>query len=235
MTAKTRLELTWIGKDNRPRVEPRILIEDERLSHHAATRREGDLFDNVLIHGDNLLALRALEQDFTGRLKCVFIDPPYNTGSAFEHYDDGLEHSTWLSMMRDRLEIIWRLLAEDGSLWVTLDDSEAHYLKVMLDEIFGRENFVSTLIWEKADSPRNSARQFSSDHDYILVYSKRPEWKPNKLPRTAESNSIYTNPDNDPRGDWLPGDPYAALEAIEPARAVRDEAESLPLSTAEAA
>ena len=209
MTAKTRLELTWIGKDNRPRVEPRILIEDERLSHHAATRREGDLFDNVLIHGDNLLALRALEQDFTGKLKCVFIDPPYNTGSAFEHYDDGLEHSTWLSMMRDRLEIIWRLLAEDGSLWVTLDDSEAHYLKVMLDEIFGRENFVSTLIWEKADSPRNSARQFSSDHDYIFVYSKRPEWKPNKLPRTAESNSIYTNPDNDPRGEWLPGDPYA--------------------------
>ena len=209
MTAKTRLELTWIGKDNRPRVEPRILIEDERLSHHAATRREGDLFDNVLIHGDNLLALRALEQDFTGKVKCVFIDPPYNTGSAFEHYDDGLEHSTWLSMMRDRLEIIWRLLAEDGSLWVTLDDSEAHYLKVMLDEMFGRENFVSTLIWEKADSPRNSARQFSSDHDYIFVYSKKPEWKPNKLPRTAESNSIYTNPDNDPRGEWLPGDPYA--------------------------
>ena len=125
MTAKTRLELTWIGKSNRPRVEPRILIEDERLSHHAATRREGDLFDNILIHGDNLLALRALEQDFTGKVKCVFIDPPYNTGSAFEHYDDGLEHSIWLSMMRDRLEIIRRLMSEDGSLWVTLDDNEA--------------------------------------------------------------------------------------------------------------
>lgn len=207
MTAKTRLELTWIGKDNRPRVEPRILIEDERLSHHAATRREGDLFDNVLIHGDNLLALRALEQDFTGKVKCVFIDPPYNTGSAFEHYDDGLEHSIWLSMMRDRLEIIRRLMSEDGSLWVTLDDNEAHYFKVMCDEVFGRRNFVNTVIWRKNYSPKSTARHLSEDHDYVLIYAKNAEsWVPNPMPRSEKQNAAYKNPDKDPRGPWKPGD-----------------------------
>jgi adenine-specific DNA-methyltransferase len=209
MTKKTKLELTWPGKEDRPRLEPRILIEDPAKSHHAAVRRDGDQFDNLLIKGDNLLALKALEQDYAGKVKCVFIDPPYNTGSAFEHYDDGVEHSIWLSLMRDRLEIIHRLLAPDGSLWLSINDNEAHYLKVMLDEIFGRANFVDTVIWEKSDSPRNSARQFSSDHDYIFIYSKDVDWIPKRLPRTAESNAIYSNPDNDPRGAWLPGDPYA--------------------------
>ena len=112
--SKNRLELTWIGKDSRPRLEPRILLEDESLSYHAKTRRPNDHFDNVLIHGDNLLALKALEADYTGKIKCVFIDPPYNTGSAFEHYDDGIEHSVWLGLMRDRLEILRNLLREDG-------------------------------------------------------------------------------------------------------------------------
>lgn len=210
MTKKTRLELTWVGKENRPQLEPRILLEDSALSYHAPHRvTDNDLFDNILIQGDNLLALKALEADYTGRVKCVFIDPPYNTGSAFTHYDDGMEHSLWLSLMRDRLEIIRRLLSNDGSLWITLDDNEVHYLKVMCDEIFGRVNFVANVIWEKADSPRNSARQFSTDHDHILVYSKNPDWKPNKLARTEEANSIYLNPDNDPRGPWLAGDPYA--------------------------
>lgn len=209
MSAKTKLELTWIGKEHRPRLEPRILIEEPQFSHHAAARREGDIFDNVLIRGDNLLALKALEATHTGAVRCIFIDPPYNTGAAFAHYDDGVEHSLWLSLMRDRLEICRTLLTEDGTIWVTIDDNEAHYLKILMDEVFGRQNFVTTVIWEKADSPRNSARQFSSDHDYMLVYSKEPDWKPNKLPRTAESNAIYSNPDNDPRGDWLPGDPYA--------------------------
>ena len=109
--SKTKLELTWIGKENRPRLEPRILIEEESLSHHAAARREGDQFDNILIRGDNLLALKALEQEFAGEVKCIYIDPPYNTGSAFEHYDDALEHSTWLGLMRDRLEVLRRLLS----------------------------------------------------------------------------------------------------------------------------
>ena len=207
---RTRLELTWIGKDARPKLEPRILLADPEKSHHAKHRvTSADFFDNRLIFGDNLLALKALEQEYTGKVKCVFIDPPYNTGSAFTHYDDGVEHSIWLSLMRDRLEIIRRLMSSDGSLWITIDDNEAHYLKVLCDEVFGRANFVSNLIWEKADSPRNSARQFSTDHDHLLVYSKNPDWIPRKLARTGEANSIYTNPDNDPRGPWLPGDPYA--------------------------
>lgn len=205
----TRLELTWIGKNDRPRLEPRILIEDVDKSSHAAAKREGDIFDNMLIQGDNLLALKALEANYAGKVKCVFIDPPYNTGSAFEHYDDGVEHSLWLSLMRDRIELVWRLMAEDGSLWISIDDNEAHYLKVLCDEIFGRANFATNVIWEKADSPRNSARQFSTDHDHILVYSKNPEWQPRRLERTEESNAIYSNPDNDARGDWIPGDPFA--------------------------
>jgi adenine-specific DNA-methyltransferase len=112
-------------------------------------------------------------------------------------------------MMPDRLELVRNLMSNDGSLWITLDDNEAHYLKVMCDEIFGRANFVANIIWEKADSPRNSARQFSTDHDHLFVYSKQPEWIPQKLERTEAANSIYTNPDHDPRGDWLPGDPFA--------------------------
>ena len=145
--AGTRLELTWVGKEERPRLEPRILLEDREKSHHAAARRsDSDIFDNMLIHGDNLLALKALEQDFRGKVKCVYIDPPYNTGSAFEHYDDGIEHSLWLSLMRDRLELLHSLLSEDGSLWVSLDDNEQAYFKVMCDEIFGRKNFVANII-----------------------------------------------------------------------------------------
>jgi adenine-specific DNA-methyltransferase len=209
-TAKHKLELTWIGKENRPRLEPRILIEDQTLSYHAPFRAsDEDLFDNRLIFGDNLLALKALEQEFAGKIKCIYIDPPYNTGSAFAHYDDGVEHSLWLSLMRDRLEILRRLLAPDGVLWLTIDDNEMAYLKVVCDEVFGRENFVATIVWEKADSPRNSARQFSIDHDYVFVYSRLPDWKPKRLARTEEANSIYKNPDGDPRGEWLPGDPYA--------------------------
>jgi len=208
--SKQKLELTWIGKDQRPQLEPRILLEDPSRSYHAKQRvTDDDLFDNRLIFGDNLLALKALEAEFAGKVKCVFIDPPYNTGSAFTHYDDGLEHSIWLGLMRDRLEAIRRLLAADGSLWITIDDNEVHYLKVLCDEIFGRTNFVANVIWEKADSPRNSARLFSTDHDHVLVYSKSPDWVPLRLARTEEANSIYANQDDDPRGPWLPGDPYA--------------------------
>ncbi len=170
---KQKLELTWIGKENRPRLEPRILLEDPSRSYHAAHRvSENDLFDNRLIFGDNLLALKALEQEFAGKVKCVFIDPPYNTGSAFAQYDDGIEHSLWLSLMRDRLEILRRLLSNDGSIWITLDDNEAHYMKVLCDELFGRSSFVANIIWEKSDSPRMDARLFSIRHDHLLVYAK---------------------------------------------------------------
>src|SRR5438105_8397880 len=127
--AKQKLELNWIGKDVRPRLEPRILLEDPARSYHASERVAGaDVFDNRLIFGDNLLALKALEQEYTGKVKCIFIDPPYNTGAAFEHFEDGIEHSIWLSLIRARLEILWKLLRPDGSIWITIDDTECHYL-----------------------------------------------------------------------------------------------------------
>ena len=206
--SKQKLELTWIGKEKRPRLEPRILLEDPALSYHAKQRvTEDDIFDNRLIFGDNLLALKALEQEFSGKVKCVFIDPPYNTGSAFTHYDDGLEHSIWLGLMRDRLEIIWRLMADDGSLWITIDDNEVHYLKVMCDEIFGRANFVANVVWQKKFSPQANSVWLSDSHDHVLVYARnKAGWRPNLLPRTADADSRYTNIDDDPRGLWTSGD-----------------------------
>lgn len=202
---RQKLELTWIGKEKRPQLEPRILLEGPDKSYHAAHRvTDNDIFDNRLIFGDNLLALKALEQEFSGKVKCVFIDPPYNTGSAFSHYDDGLEHSIWLGLMRDRLEIIRRLLSEDGSLWITIDDNEAHYLKVLCDEVFGRANFVSNVVWQKKYAPANDALWLSDSHDHILVYARNKEvWRPNKLPRTEEQDTLYKNPDDDPRGPWM--------------------------------
>ncbi len=214
MAAKSKLELTWIGKENRPRLEPRIFIEDQAYSHHAKARREGDVFSNLLIRGDNLLALKALEADFSGKVKCVFIDPPYNTGSAFEHYDDGLEHSIWLGVMRDRLEVIRNLLSPDGSLWVTLDDNEAHYFKVMADEVFGRGSFVTTCIWENFYG-RSNAAAISPSHNYVLVYSplgNQFKYHRNLLPRDEKSSSKYSNPDNDLRGPWRLGPIFAAEE-----------------------
>lgn len=204
MPQQPRLELTWIGKDVRPRLEPRILLEDSEKSYHAAERHsDADIFDNMLIHGDNLLALKALEQDFTGKVKCIYIDPPYNTGSAFEHYDDGVEHSLWLSLMRDRLEILKNLLAEDGSLWVSLDDNEQAYFKVMCDEIFGRKNFVANVIWEKKYTVSNDAKFFSDNHDFILIYARdKDALKINRLARTASMDAAYKNPDNHPKGKW---------------------------------
>lgn len=209
---KNKLELTWIGKyDERKPVEPRILIENKEYSYgHPETGvlPNGKPWNgNMLIHGDNLLALKALEQDFTGQIKCIYIDPPYNTGSAFEQYDDGLEHSIWLSLMRDRLEVIYNLLSKDGSLWISLDDTEQAYCKVLCDEIFGRNNFVANVIWEKKYSPQNDAKWLSDSHDFILVYAKTKEnWRPNLLPRTEEMNRRYKNIDNDPRGKWKSAD-----------------------------
>ncbi len=203
MTQRQKLELTWIGKENRPKLEPRILLEEREESYHAKHRvSAGDLFDNRLIFGDNLLALKALEAEFAGKVKCVFIDPPYNTGSAFTHYDDGVEHSIWLSLMRDRLEILWRLLTDDGSLWITIDDNEAHYLKVLCDEVFGRLNFVANVVWQKRTSRENRAA-IGSSHDHVLLYAIGGAlgWKEgrNLLPT---NDAGYANPDEDPRGVW---------------------------------
>ena len=173
---KTKLELTWIGKENRPRLEPRILIPDDSKSHHAKHRvSENDLFDNRLIFGDNLLALKALEQEFAGKVKCVFIDPPYNTGSAFEHYDDGVEHSLWLSLIRDRLEILARLMTQDGTIFVQIDDNEGSYLRVLMDEVFGRYNFIATFIWRKVDSPNDNKVFITPDHEYIICFARNKD------------------------------------------------------------
>jgi adenine-specific DNA-methyltransferase len=201
-----KLELTWIGKENRPKLEPRILLEDPEKSYHARHRvTKKDIFDNRLVFGDNLLALKALEQEFAGKVKCVYIDPPFNTQQAFEHYDDGIEHSLWLSLMRDRIDLIFKLLSTNGTIWVHLDDNEVHYLKVMMDEIIGRQNFVTSVSWRAADSSNNDAKQFSIDHNTILVYSKEPNWLSKPLPRKESDNMHYTNPDNDPRGPWFQG------------------------------
>ena len=221
MPKKQKLELTWIGKEQRPKLEPRILIEDPEKSYHAAERvSENDIFDNMLIHGDNLLALKALEQEYTGKVKCIFIDPPYNTGSAFEHYEDGIEHSLWLSLMKERLLILWRLLGDEGSLWITIDDNECHYLKVLCDELFGRKSFLTSIAWEK-DKGRRSDAIISSAHDHILLYVKdRDKWKNirNPLPRTADQEKRYKNPDDDPRGPWLQGDNATARSGSEGSR-----------------
>ena len=188
---KPKLELTWIGKENRPRLEPRILLEDPAKSHHAKHRvTHKDLFDNRLIFGDNLLALKALEQEFAGKVKCVFIDPPYNTGSAFEHYDDGIEHSLWLSLMRERLEMLRRLLSADGAIWITIDDNEAHYLKVLCDEVFGRDNFVANCIWQKVYSERMDAVGFSTSHDHLLVYRKSEKFQVGQIAKEQNSNQF---------------------------------------------
>jgi len=197
-----KLELTWIGKGQEPAVEPRILLHD-------ASKDYGDpAADNMLIHGDNLLVLKALEQEFAGRVKCIYIDPPYNTGSAFEHYDDNLEHSTWLSLMVPRLRILWNLLSEDGSIWISIDDDEQAYLKVLCDEVFSRPSYITTIVWQKRTSP-DMRGTISDGHDYVLVYAKNPDAfkkSRNKLPLSQEQASNYSNPDNDSRGPWTSAD-----------------------------
>jgi len=211
---KTKLELTWIGKDARPRLEPRILIEDQEKSYHAAQRMsKNDLFDNRLIFGDNLLALKALEQEFSGKVDCIYIDPPYNTGTAFAHYDDGLEHSTWLTLMRARLEILWNLLSPNGSFWISIDDDEMPYLRILMDEIAGRDKFIAQNVWQKRYS-RENREAIGDVHEYIIVYAKDPgafKIRRNKVPPTKEQAKVYKNPNNDPKGRWR-GIPMTAQE-----------------------
>jgi adenine-specific DNA-methyltransferase len=182
----------------------RALTEVPELSYG------GGSTDNILIHGDNLEALRALLPFYAGQVKCIYIDPPYNTGSAFEHYDDNLEHATWLKMMYPRLVLLRELLAENGSMWISIDDDEGHYLKVLCDEIFGRRNFVANVVWQKKHTRSNDATWFSDNHDHILCYAKdKISWRPNLLARTENSLGNYSNPDNDPRGVWASGPCHA--------------------------
>lgn len=195
--------LDWVNKNHAKdtaREVPYHLFKRE-----ATYGDEARAADNLLIQGDNLLALKALLPFYAGRVKCIFIDPPYNTQSAFEHYDDRLEHSQWLSMMYPRLVLLRDLLAEDGSIWLTIDDKEAHYLKVLMDEVFGRQNFVANVVWEKVYTPKSNGRGLSSDHDHILVFSKSSAWLEsgwNLVPRSEEQQSRFSNRDGDPNGPW---------------------------------
>ena len=180
------------------------LVEESKASTSSA--RTG-VFDNLLIQGDNLEALKALLPFYRGQVKCIFIDPPYNTKSAFEHYDDNLEHAQWLSLMLPRLQLLRELLREDGSIWVTIDDNEGHYLKVLMDEVFGRGNFVCNVLWQKRTSTDNRLR-LGDAHDHILVYKKNNALKENfnQLPVNLERAKDFKNPDNDPRGAWASTD-----------------------------
>lgn len=199
-TKMQKLELTWVGKDKPVSIEPRILVEDAAKSN---TALDPDA-RNMLVHGDNLLALKALEAKYAGQVKCIYIDPPYNTGYAFAQYDDNLEHSQWLNLMRPRLEILWNLLHEDGSIWISIDEDEGAYLKVLCDEVFGRQAFVSSMVWQKRTSPDMRA-VISDAHDFILLYVKNKErFKAtrNKLPLSEDQATSYKNRDNDPRGPW---------------------------------
>lgn len=193
-----RLELTWPGKEDRFHPEPRILLEDTAKSYSKPAVKTDLLgqsveptFDNMLIHGDNLLALKALEQDFTGKIKCIYIDPPYNTGNAFEHYDDGLEHSIWLSLMRDRLEILNRLLCKSGIIFISIDDEEYAYLKILMDEIFLRKNYCGTLVWEKKKKPSFLNANMGGITEYILAYAKDRTFSPPFLGGFTTENKKY--------------------------------------------
>ena len=179
MNSKQKVELIWDGKEKRQYLEPRVLVEDSTKSYHAKIRHgDDDIFDNMLIHGDNLLALKALEHDFAGKVKCIYIDPPYNTGNAFDYYDDGLEHSIWLNLMRERLEILKHLLSEDGSIWISIDEKEGHYLKVLCDEIFGRHNFVIQTTIQRGGVTGHKAINPTPVQvcDYMLTYAKNKDW-----------------------------------------------------------
>ena len=192
--------LNWMGREKATKatkdVVMKILREEKSLGYGEAVK------DNILVHGDNLEALKALLPFYAGEVKCIYIDPPYNTGSAFEHYDDNLEHSTWLNMMYPRLKLLREFLREDGSIWISIDDREGSYLRVICDEIFGRQNFLGNVAWQRTYSKRGDSQGMPVEVEHILVYFKREGWQPNKLARTEEMDALYKNPDNDPAGRW---------------------------------
>lgn len=196
--------LQWLNRDKSikeaGRVPYRLLKADPKLSYGDENT------ENMLIQGDNLDALKALLPYYAGKVKCIFIDPPYNTKSAFEHYDDNLEHTKWLEMIYPRLELLRELLSEDGSIWVTIDDNEVHYLKVIMDEVFGRKNFITNLVWQHSIQGQGYQGKFTLNHNHILCYRKSDHFALGVLPREEHHNRAYSNPDNDPKGDWRTGD-----------------------------
>ena len=199
--------LDWLSRQeaftSSARVPYRLL---DQVSLHGDAASNAASQGNLLIQGDNLEALKALLPFYRGQVKCIFIDPPYNTKSAFEHYDDNLEHSQWLSMMLPRLQLLRELLTDDGSIWVTIDDNEGHYLKVLMDEVFGRGNFVANGLWQKRTSP-DARIHMGAAHDHILVYAKAADKTTfNALQLSVDQASNFKNPDKDPRGSWASTD-----------------------------
>ncbi|MEE6132836.1 site-specific DNA-methyltransferase [Priestia sp. GS2] len=189
-------------------LSPKVLMNVKKYSDEG--EKEVEHFsetDNLVIKGNNLVALHSLKKRFNGKVKLIYIDPPYNTGGDSFKYNDRFNHATWLTFIKNRLEIARELLSNNGSIWINIDDDEGHYLKVLADEIFGRNNFLANIVWQKKYSPQNDAKYFSDMHDHILVFAKnKSEWKANPMPRTEEMNSRYTNRDDDPRGPWKAGD-----------------------------
>lgn len=206
MPISDRYALTWAGK----RESMRALRVPSPFTLAPAPDQSVD-FDgaaHLFIVGDNLEVLKILGGSHAGRVKMIYIDPPYNTGKHFIYPDNfGRRHAAWLSLMYPRLFLARQLLTNDGALFVSIDDGEVHRLRLLLDEVFGAENFVANVIWEKKYAPQNDARWFSDTHDHILVYARQKEaWRPNLLPRTGAANGRYRNPDNDPRGPWKASD-----------------------------
>jgi adenine-specific DNA-methyltransferase len=215
--------LDWLNRANAFTLAAKVPY---RLLEQVSSHGDGHS-DNLLIQGDNLEALKALIPFYRGQVKCIFIDPPYNTKSAFEHYDDNLEHAQWLSMMLPRLQLLRELLREDGSIWVTIDDNEGHYLKVLMDEVFGRGNFVANVFWQKTPT-RENRTDISAVHDHVLLYAKRRDgWKEvrNMLPSSDDQLDRFTNPDGDARGVW------ASLPAHAKAEKGRREAQFFTITT----
>jgi adenine-specific DNA-methyltransferase len=190
--------LSWLHKQHAEQAATKV-------PHHLLTVQlvHGDTSaGNLLIQGDNLLALKSLLPAYRGRVKCIFIDPPYNTQSAFAHYNDKLEHSLWLTMMLPRLQLLRDLLSDDGSIWITIDDNEGHYLKVLMDEVFGRGNFVANVVWQKKYAVASDAKGFSDFHDHIFVYTRNGKLQRNLLPRSNKQDSLYKHDDQDGNGPW---------------------------------
>jgi len=195
-------------------------VREKGLSEKASLR------DNLIVHGDNLAALKSLLPTYHGKVKCVYIDPPYNTGNEGWAYNDNVNsplmqdwlgrvvdrddltrHDKWCCMMLPRLKLLRELLREDGVIFVSIDDNEVHHLRALMDEVFGEENFVATIIWQKVFAPKNTAKHYSEDHDYVIAYARRLEaWQPNLVERSERANERYRNPDDDPRGPWSSGD-----------------------------
>lgn len=206
-----RQEIFWnetLAPDEIDRLfEPKVLTNWKKFDKDGEHKVENvSLDDNFILKGNNLIALHSLKKVYKGKIKLIYIDPPYNTGSDGFNYNDSFNHSSWLTFMKNRLEIAKELLHESGSIWINIDDNESHYLKVLADSIFGRENFLINFIWQKKYSPSNDAKFYSDNHDHILVFAKnKSRFKQKLLPRTAEMNARYKNLDNDPRGPWKPG------------------------------